>query len=436
MTVHYPELAERARSQRTAQPGVYGKVDFDRMPYRFTADLADKSALPAWVDKRARVLADDRAVELIRTTTMLGDVVADPYAALSATYGVKGVIRMLARACREGIDAVPDAPAELRTFVAAMERTPAWLDMQLVEEGARHARVGAAYLGPFLNRGAFLATFLNTYAALPMALTGALTGRRAAHRINETASFFAITTLPGALDRHGPGFEAAAMVRLMHSIVRYNALTRAGRWDVDIYGIPIPQVDQMPAGLINHYLAAMSARRRGRTTFDEGERATLEFSRYRGYLLGLPEELLPTTADEIIQLFHARAACLRHDFDATCAELVRSTMDAYLRPRRTVQDRAFEVVERSWSKLFVLGFFGGDRKAAATAGVRIGPTDVGCVALTAPFLVGRFAAVVAANQQRLLRDAMDAHTTRIVEKRLADYGRAEFVTDPQAYPAR
>ena len=37
------------------------------------------------------------------------------------------------------------------------------------------------------------------------------------------------------------------MVRLMHSMVRVNVL-RTGRWDLVVYGVPIPQVDQMPAG--------------------------------------------------------------------------------------------------------------------------------------------------------------------------------------------
>jgi len=115
--------------------------------------------------------------------------------------------------------------------------------------GARRRPTGAhsaALLAPFSTRGAFVATFTNTYAALPMALTGALSGKRAARRVNETASFFAVTTLPGALDRYGPGFEAAAMVRLMHSMVRYNALKKSDKWDTAIYGMPVPQVDRCP----------------------------------------------------------------------------------------------------------------------------------------------------------------------------------------------
>lgn len=361
---------------------------------------------------------------------------ADPYAALVEQHGVKGLVGMLVRACRGGIDAVPEAPPELRALLSAMEATPGWLDMKLVEEGARRTRIRAAFTSPFLTRGAFLATFLNTYAALPMTLTGALSGRRAAYRVNETTSFFAVTTLPGALERHGPGFEAAAMVRLMHSMVRVNALTRSDKWDISIYGVPVPQVDQMPAGLIGIYLLAMNAKRRGRTRFNDQERAILEFDRYRCFLLGLPEELLPTTPEGIIQVFHTRAALLRHDFDdATCGELLRSTMAAYLRPNHSWFDRAADAVERSWSKLFFLGFFGGDRKAAAAIGITFSVGDVVRLAVTAPFLVGRFVAVMYASQRPALRRACDAYTLRVLKKRLATYGVPEYTTDASHYPA-
>ena len=72
-----------------------------------------------------------------------------------------------------------------------------------------------------------------------MTMTGTLSDEAAAKRVFETASFFTATTLPGALDRHGKGFEAAAKVRLMHSMVRFHLLN-SGKWDVGTYGIPIP----------------------------------------------------------------------------------------------------------------------------------------------------------------------------------------------------
>ncbi|RFZ44180.1 hypothetical protein DE4576_01576 [Mycobacterium marinum] len=438
MVAHYPELARRVRSQRELQPDLYGGFDFDHQPERLATEPDVDSALPTWVADRAPILEDDRVLELISTATMLGDVVADPYAALMSTHTVTQLIDMLKTACRKGIEAVPDAPAELASFIAAMEVTPDWIDFELVREGARVERIPAALLAPFITRGAFIATFTNTYAALPMALTGALSGKRAARRVNETASFFAVTTLPGALDRYGPGFEAAAMVRLMHSMVRYNALKKSDKWgrkwDAAIYGMPVPQVDQMPAGMIGQYLLARKARQQGRTEFTAEERAVVEFARYRCFLLGLPEELLPAEPADIIHVMHARAALLRHGFDDVCRELVSGTMAAYLRPNTTLFDRCADAVEKSFSKLtFVRTFCGNDRDLAAAMGVTLGPEDLLRVALTAPFIIGRFTAVSHASRIPVLRDITDAYVIGLLKLRLATYGRPEFTTDAAHY---
>jgi hypothetical protein len=329
---------------------------------------------------------------------------------------------------------VPDAPPELASFIAAMEATPEWLDFDLVREGARQERIPAALLAPFITRGAFIATFTNSYAALPMALTGALSGKRAARRVNETASFFAVTTLPGALDRYGPGFEAAAMVRLMHSMVRYNALKKSDKWDVAIYGMPVPQVDQMPAGMIGQYLLARKAKQEGRTQFTAEERAVVEFARYRCFLLGLPEELLPAEPADIIHVMHARSALLRHGFDSICSELVRGTMAAYLRPGTSLFDRCAEAVEKSFSKFtFVRTFCGNNSDIAEAMGVAMGPTDLVRIALTAPFIFGRLAAVSRASRIPVLRDITDAYVIGLLKLRLATYGKPEFTTDSTHY---
>jgi hypothetical protein len=434
MVTYYPELAQRVRSQRDLQPELYGNFDFDLRPDRLATEPDVETALPAWVADRAPILEDDRVVELMSTATLLGDVVADPYAALMATHSVGQLIDMLKTACRHGLEAVPDAPPELVSFIAAMEPTPEWIDFDLVREGARQERIPAALLAPFITRGAFIATFTNTYAALPMALTGALSGKRAARRVNETASFFAVTTLPGALDRHGPGFEAAAMVRLMHSMVRYNALKKSDKWDVAVYGMPVPQVDQMPAGMIGQYLLARKVKQQGRTEFSAAERAVVEFARYRCFLLGLPEELLPSEPADIIHVMHARSALLRHGFDDVCRELVRGTMAAYLRPDTTLFDRCADAVEKSFSKFtFVRAFCGGDRDVAEAMGVSMEPTDLLRIALTAPFILGRFNAVSYASRVPVLRDITDAYVIGLLKLRLATYGKPEFTSDAEHY---
>ncbi|KLO27125.1 hypothetical protein ABW16_17665 [Mycolicibacter heraklionensis] len=435
MPTHYPELHQRVRRQAELLPELYGDLNFDVQPYRTALSPDDVSSLPGNPATRAKLLADDAAVELITTATWLGDVVSDSYAALMGQYSVSSLIGMLKQACRQGIGAVPDAPPELAAFIADMEATPDWLDMDLVRQGAEHSRLPMALLAPFVVRGAFIATFLNTYAALPMALTGALSGKRAAGRVNETTSFFAVTTLPGALDRYGPGFEAAAMVRLMHSMVRFNALKRSPKWDVDIYGLPIPQIDQMPAGMINLFVLAMDARRHKRTEFTPSERAQVEFTRYRCVLLGLPEELLPTTPDEIIRVFSARAALLRDDFDdSTCGELVRSTMAAYLRQEDTLRERIADAVEKSYSKaFFVKTFCGGKRDVAAKMSVTLSAGDYARIALTAPFVAGRLLVVQRAVRTPGLRRLTGAYVLRLLKRRLKAYGTPEFTSDVAEY---
>jgi hypothetical protein len=119
---------------------------------------------------------------------------------------------------------VADAPPELVAFIADMEATPDWVDMDLVREGARLDRNAAANLSPFAIRGAFVATFMNKYAALPMALTGTLGSDTAAKPGQRDGDLLHHHRVARARwSEHGAGFKAAAMVRLMHSMVRFNA---------------------------------------------------------------------------------------------------------------------------------------------------------------------------------------------------------------------
>jgi hypothetical protein len=273
-------IAARVRSQAKALPALYGQFDFDASPERFTDALDDTAELSGVKgNQRADLLKDPDMVARFREYTMLGDMTGDAYAALIPHYGFKRLVDMLGEACDKGVDKVEGAPKELAALIEEMERVPDWVDMALVEEGAREERNGAANFSPFAIRGAFIATFLNKYSALPMALTGTLSHATAARRVKETATFFTTTTLPGALKRFGPGFKSAAMVRLMHSMVRVNVLTRPGMWDKATYGVPIPQLDQMPAGLIPIYFLSEEVLAKGRKQFTRPERARVEIAR-------------------------------------------------------------------------------------------------------------------------------------------------------------
>src|SRR6202050_3108439 len=373
MNTSIAALNKQVSAQAEQIPSMYGRVDFSITPERFTVEPGDQTDLePEFAKRRPELLANEDLVALIKAYTMHGDPVADAYAALIPEHGFGPLVKMLEEVCDHGLDNVPSAPPELVHFIQEMERFPARLDMKLIEQGARMERNSYAHMAPFVIRGGFIGTFMNKYTALPMALTGALSSKTAAHRVHETATFFTSTVMPGALDRHGAAFKAAAMVRLMHSMVRFNILSRGDHWDVKTYGIPIPQVDQMPAALLPIFALAQKALRRGRTTFTRAERARVELARCRGFLLGLPRELLADTPQSVVDIMLTRFATLRKGFDETCAALVAATMAADLTPDHSLSSRVHDWMERGFAKLFFVAHsMRGNKHAATEVGVRL-----------------------------------------------------------------
>ncbi len=422
-------------AQRNDIPGIYGEVDFSIVPERLDIDAhVDDERFAESREAVRRVFDDPALLETVRGYTMLGDRVVDAYAALIPEYGFEKLVEMLDAACEHGVDSVEKAPRELVNFIRAMEDTPSWVDMALVARGAREERISMATAVPLSIRGAFLATFLNKYAALPMTMTGTLSDEAAAKRVFETASFFTATTLPGALDRFGKGFQAAAKVRLMHSMVRFHLLG-SGKWDVATYGIPVPQVDQMPAGLIGVFFLSARPIKAGKTEFTEAQKATVELSRYRCFLLGLPEDLLGETPQEIVDLLIARHITLRDAYDdETCGALVRGTMDADLFDRSSLTGRMHTWLEGGLSRFVLIkSFMGGDEERAESIGIRFGAKEK--VAATAALAVVTVKAVFynvglrIPVVSRYVDNRLNARLARLLDM----YGHANFVTDAERY---
>jgi hypothetical protein len=435
MNTSMQDLAEQVASQATQIPAMYGRVDFSITPERFTAEPDAKSELAAeFAERRPQLLADREQVARIKAYTMHGDPVADAYAALMPEYGFQRLVTMLEEACERGPENVPCAPPELVRLVREIDRLPGWLDAKLIEQGARIERNAYAHRAPFVIRGGFIATFMNKYAALPMVLTGALSKQSAAHRVNETAIFFTTTVMPGALAPHGAGIKIAAKVRLMHAMVRFNILRHGDRWNVKTYGVPIPQVDQMPAGLVSIFLLAQTALRQGRATFTAEERARAELARYRCFLLGLPKDLLPDTPQGIVDILLTRHATLRKGFDENCGALVRATLDADLTSDHSLPGRVHAWLEHAFAKTyFVTNFMHGDKHAAASVGVKLGWADCIGAAAAGLLIACRMTVYAVAARIPVISDVADRSLVRKLTKQLSHYGHAEFTTNANAY---
>jgi hypothetical protein len=412
---------------------MYGEVDFDVVPERF-AGAAEDCAEMRNGTRRTRILARTDLVDLMRSHLMAGDPVADAYAALTPEYGFRPLVQMLENACERGVESVPNAPPELVALIGEMEKMPHWIDMRMVEEGARGDRNYAANVLPYVMQMGLIGTFMNKYSALPMALTGTLSRRSAGQRALETSMFMIITALPDAMARFGPGFKACAMVRLMHSMVRYNVLSRKV-WDSKVYGVPIPHLDQMPAGLAIVYFMSRDLLKSGRTEFTPMERAQVEHARYRCYLLGLPESLLPTTPQGIVDIMDARAATLRLSYDdEICGPLIRATIAADLAPDESVRSRVRQALSFSFGKLFFLRqHAGGSKSVAAEFGVTFTLWDYPRIAVLSALIAGRMKAHELASLVPGLRGKADRDLVRRMQTMLTRYKHPEFQTDGNLY---
>ena len=410
-------------------------LDLDLVPERLDVDASvDDDRFAKMRSAVARVFDRPELLERMRTYTMTGDGVADRYAELIPDLGFRTLVELLETACRDGIDAVEDAPPELVRLIGSMEAAAELVDLEMVERGAKAERITMATASPMAIRGAFLATFLNKYAALPMTMTGTLSDEAAAKRVFETASFFTATTMPGALERHGKGFEAAAKVRLMHSMVRYHLL-RSDDWDVAVYGMPIPQVDQMPAGLIGVFLMSMQALGKGRTTFNDDERAIVELSRYRCLLLGLPEELLPETPQETVDLLTARHISLREGYDDdTCGRLVRGTMSADLFDTSSPAGKVHAWMENGFSRLVLIRhFLGGDTRRASEMGVEFGRQHQVAAGAAVATILAQTLFFRVGLALPIGSGLVDSVLNQRLASLLDSYGHADFVTDAAKY---
>lgn len=415
--------------QKSIAPKVYGDLDLTITPERFRTELGPNSTLR----NNARVqalLADDQKVELFRQLTLMGDPIADAYAAKIPELGFRKVNEMLDQAIEHGIDSVENAPEELKAFVAAVDTAPEWLDYDRVERGARIQRPIAAISGDFIMRVAFMNTYVNGYQGLPMIITGALTSSSAGKRMAETSSTFKLALLPGAMKRGGEAYRSVLKVRLMHAMVRCNLLNKKDVWDFKVYGVPIPQVDQMGAALVHSYLMAKRAVKKGRG-FSEAELDVVELGRYLAYLLGMHDQFLSNDPAQIIETWEMCQATLRHKHDPRGKQLNEATLAAYRRPSENFINRAIHFLDVNANKLAYRQFVG--KKTANEMGVEAGAIEAASFAtlmlpLSATYMTLRKLDKISATEK-----FVEKFTVKSLRRQLHLDGKPEYKTDASNY---
>lgn len=416
--------------QQRMAPHTYERIDFSRTPERFRTRLGDNSKL----QRNARIkamLENPEKVEHFRQLTLMGDPVADACATLFPKMGFARARALLDEALEKGIDAVTDAPEELKLFMATIEHVPEWVDFDMIEHATQRLRPFSAVFDQLMTRAAFMITYVNGYQGLPMLITGALSGDAASRRIRETTSTLRMAVLPGALQRDGEAFKSAAKVRVMHAMVRYNLLHNSKIWDPDIYGVPIPQVDQMGAALIPVYQLAKRALKAGRG-FSRGEASIVMLFRYMAYLLGLHQQFLSDDPQDIVDTWQMVQATLPHKFDERSLALNAATLSAYLQKDRSALNRLIHRLDQRASRV-IYRMLVGD-KTAAMMGAHPGPMDYAGLLLWGGPLATKFAGVSALRAVPALRSRVDRWASNEIRSQLQlKVNPVAFKTDASEY---
>ena len=236
------------------------------------------------------------------------------------------------RALAEGLGAVPDAPTALRDFLEVVTATPAWLDPDLLEEGARVYRAFGRNAGDVLLQLSLIGGYRFGGPTDLLVATGGLTGDTTMRRLAETQHWAVTVSEPGAMrppsggGAGGAGWRLTVHVRLMHALVNHR-FDAEPSWDAAHWGRPINQSDQAATlGLFSGALL-IGVRALGVPVSREDSRAVMHLWRYVGWLMGVDEAwLFDRERDQHRFSYHVLLS--QDDVSDAGRELTRSIVDA------------------------------------------------------------------------------------------------------------
>lgn len=195
------------------------------------------------------------------------------------------------QALAHGIDSIESPPPALRTFFEHVDAVPAWVDMRLVNEGARLYRSYGQNAADVLLQLALIGGYRFGGPTDLLVATGGLSGDMTQRRLGETQKWGIAISEHDAMRRDGEGFRLTVHVRLMHAMVNQTFSTN-GAWDTDRWGLPINQSDQAATlGLFNGTLL-LGVRALGVRVSHADSAAVMHLWKYVGWLMGVNEDWL------------------------------------------------------------------------------------------------------------------------------------------------
>ncbi|WP_407401476.1 oxygenase MpaB family protein [Chryseobacterium sp.] len=204
---------------------------------------------------------------------------------------------------RNGVSEIDDVPESVKNLFRQTQKIPDWLDYDLIKSGAELCMRSNLDSLISLRDYCLIGGYDYAYLSKPLIVTEALK-KGAVKRLSETLDFWVNVTRYDALEIHKKGYEFAIKTRLIHSYARLSIKKHYKNWDTENWGEPINSWDMM-ATYVGFSLVFMHSLHKFGNTFSEAEEKGLfHLWKYVGYLLGIPEELLPDNKKQATENFY------------------------------------------------------------------------------------------------------------------------------------
>lgn len=204
---------------------------------------------------------------------------------------------------RKGVLETDDVPESVQNLFQQTQTIPKWLDTNLLKNGAELCMRSNVDSLISLRDYCLIGGYDYAYLNKPLIVTEALK-KGAVKRLSETLDFWVNVTRYNALETHKKGYEFAIKTRLIHSYARLSIKKHYTNWDTENWGEPINSWDMMATYIGFSLVFLHSLQKLGNTVSDEEEKGLFHLWKYVGYLLGIPENLLPDDKKQATEYFY------------------------------------------------------------------------------------------------------------------------------------
>jgi hypothetical protein len=185
--------------------------------------------------------------------------------------------------------------ARCRELLDAADDVPAWADFDAMAKGQRMIASYAPFMAASLFSGSLVGGAMFYKAALVTSMTGMFSGNPT-QRLTETTALVTRMAMPGSMQPGGNAHEVLLRVRLLHAGLRH-FLVSSGRFRHPTE-VPINQHDLAITLALFCYVNIRNLMQMGIRLDREQIASFVLLWRYAGRVLGIADELLPTTIEE------------------------------------------------------------------------------------------------------------------------------------------